>query len=111
MNKKIAGMTKKIALVMGMVLITAFLMMIIGDKIKANILKENQESQAYQEWLAENCNCLAHGRIMCPTGFELKNQSCVNEQQKTYTNLLAGCSEYNCSGKIKSWNNETGNWS
>ena len=111
MNKKIAGMTKKIALIIGMILITAFLMMMIGDKIKANIIKDNQEVQAYQEWLDENCQCINHEKIMCPSGFELKNQSCINEQENTYTNLLAGCSEYNCSGEIKLWNNETGKWS
>ena len=110
MNKKISRLVKKVSLVIAVTLIVAFLMMMVGNKIRANMIKENQESQAYQEWLDENCNCLNRERIMCPSGFELKNQSCVNEATKLYTNKLLACSEFNCSGEIKLWNNETGKW-
>jgi len=101
---------KKIALVIGMVLITAFVLMMIGDKIKSNVIKEQQLQENYSTWLAQNCKCLERNIIFCQTGFTLKNEVCINESAKTYTSVLLSCSEYNCSGEIKSWNNETNKW-
>jgi hypothetical protein len=101
---------KKIALILGMVLIIAFLLMVAGDKIKANMIKQNNEAQAYETWLAENCKCLERNRFGCMEGYVLLNKSCVNEQAKTFTNILLGCSKYDCLGEIKLWNNETEKW-
>jgi hypothetical protein len=100
----------KIALIIGMVLITAFVLMMIGDKIKANVIKQNDEMQAYETWMAQNCNCLKRDISICPIGFTMINQTCMGEFQKGYTNNLLVCSQYNCSGEIKSWNNETNKW-
>ena len=101
---------KNALLIAGISIIIIFLFMIIGDKVKANILKENQETQAYQNWLSENCDCLAHERLFCPSGFQMVNSTCINVDEKTFTNKLAGCSEYNCSGEIKNWDNDNGKW-
>ena len=100
----------KISLALGITLVVGLLLMTIGNKIKSDIIKENQEAQEYQEWLVENCDCLKRERITCPTGFEMLNQTCRNEDAGTYTNKLLICSEYNCSGEIKLWNNETEKW-
>lgn len=102
---------KNAVLVAGISLIVIFLLMIIGDEIKANAIKEIQESQAYSNQLAQNCTCLAHEKLFCNSGFELKGNRCVNESENLFTNAYAGCSEYNCSGEIKIWNNETNKWS
>ena len=101
---------KKTALILGMVLITAFLLMLIGDKIKANMVKEDNEAQAYETWLTQNCNCLERTKFGCVEGYVLLNRSCVNEQTKSFTNVLLGCSKYDCSGEIELWNNETNKW-
>lgn len=102
---------KQIIVIAGVVLITAFLLMAIGNKMRADAIKEQHAEENYSSWLAENCKCLERNIIFCPEGFILKNQSCVNEQEKTFTNKLAGCSKYDCSGEIKLWNNETNKWS
>ena len=101
---------KKIALIIGMVLITSFILMMIGDKIKANVIKQNLAEENYSTWLAQNCKCLERNIIICPTGFALVNQACINQTEKTYTNTLLACSEYNCDGENESWNSETGKW-
>jgi len=110
MDKKIGKLIKKVSLVLAATVIVAFLLMIIGEKIRSNIIKENEETQEYQEWLAENCECLVKEKIYCPTGFEIINQTCKNENEGTFTSRLIGCSEYDCSGEIKLWNNETEKW-
>jgi hypothetical protein len=101
---------KKIFLIAGITLAVALLLMVIGNKMKADIVKEKQSQENYSVWLSENCNCVARNLFSCPTGFTMKNQTCVNEAKKSYTNKLAGCSEYNCSGEIKLWNRETEKW-
>ncbi len=102
---------KNALLIAGISLIVIFLLMIIGEKIRADVVKQNQESQAYLDWMSQNCDCLAHDRLFCNPGFELKSHNCVNINEKLFTNAIAGCSEYNCSGEIKIWNNETNKWS
>lgn len=96
-------------LIAGIAVIATFLLMVIGNKMKANIIKENQEAGKYSEWLSENCNCTKHERYFCKEGFVLNETYCINEVPEI-TNRLMGCSEYDCSGEIKSWNNKTGKW-
>lgn len=101
---------KNIILIAGITLIVAFLMMLIGNKIEENIAKESQEVTAYEEWLTENCDCILKDRILCPKQFQLRNQTCVNEEKKTITSRLISCSQYNCFGEIKLFNSETKKW-
>lgn len=104
--------SKKLIQIMGVIFIitlaVALLLMFIGNQMRTNAIKENQATENYTEWLANNCNCSARDRILCPDGFELKNNVCMNKNG--YTNVLEACSEYNCSGEIKLWDNETGKW-
>jgi len=100
----------KISLVIGITLVVGLVLMVVGNKIKGDILREYQEEQLYQEWLVENCKCLARERISCPSGFQMINQTCKDESASTVTSKLISCSEYDCSGEIKSWNNETEKW-
>ncbi|VVB82483.1 Uncharacterised protein [uncultured archaeon] len=90
--------------------VVTILLMLIGNQIRSNTIKEQQDAQDYSVWLAENCNCLAHDRISCPTGFELQNKTCINKTQNVYTYKFLECSEYNCSGEIKLWDNQIGAW-
>ena len=47
------------------------------------------------EWLFDNCKCVEwNSTLECPTGFELRNRTCVNEV--AYTNALRSCSKYKC---------------
>jgi hypothetical protein len=101
---------KNVILIAGITLIVAFLMMLIGNKIEENIIKEIQEAEAYEEWLAENCDCVLKERVKCPEGFQLREQTCFNEKENSVTSRLLACSEYNCLGEIKLWNNETSKW-
>jgi hypothetical protein len=100
----------KIFLIVGITLAVALLLMTIGNKMKADAIKEKQDAENYNEWLAENCNCLVKEKITCPTGFEILDKLCYNSAKGIYTSRVIKCSEYNCSGEIKIWNNETGKW-
>jgi len=98
-------------IVIGMItIIVALSLMLIGRQITANAIKEKQKLQAYEDWLVENCTCLAKERIMCPDGFELKGNWCFNNSKNYFTNILKACSQYNCSGEIKLYNNQTQKW-
>lgn len=101
---------KRILVILGVVIITAGILFVMGSYMEANAIKEKQEAEKYNEWLAENCECLKKDRYFCREGFELKENLCVNEAEKLYTYRLIGCSEYDCSGEIKLWNNETERW-
>ncbi len=104
--------SKKLIQTMSVIFITtlavAFLLMFIGNQMRANTVKEQQSIENYTEWLANNCNCTARNEISCLNGFELENNTCMNG--KYYTNVLEICTEYKCSGKIEIWNNETEQW-
>lgn len=106
MNKKL----QKIISIAGIAVIIMSLLMVVGNKMRANAVKEKQEAEKYSEWLSENCNCTKHERFFCKEGFVLNESYCINEDANEITNKLMGCSEYDCSGEIKSWNNETGKW-
>lgn len=105
LNKKLI---KKIIVIAVITLVVAVSLMLIGNQMRANAIKEQQEKDDYEEWLANNCECLARDRIFCPEGFELKGKMCYND--KFYTSRLAACSKYDCSGEIKLFNNQTETW-
>ncbi|MEK6913786.1 MAG: hypothetical protein AABW47_03900 [Nanoarchaeota archaeon] len=101
---------KKAIVILTITLFVAVSLMLVGNKMKANAIKEQQAEEDYSAWLADNCKCLERDRIFCSEGFEIKGSLCYNEVKKIYTNRLADCSKYDCSGEIKLWNNETGKW-
>jgi hypothetical protein len=101
-NKKI----RNIIIIVGVILAVALILMLIGNKMRADAIK----AENYQDWLFENCNCLAHNHPYCSEGFKLNGTLCFNDKTKEYTTRTFGCSEYNCSGEIKVWNNITETW-
>jgi hypothetical protein len=98
----------KIFLILGIVAVITLLSFIIVNQVNANAIKEKQDTENYTEWLASNCKCLERGRVSCPFGFELKNDTCTYGTY--YTNKLLDCSKYDCSGEIKSWDDITEKW-
>lgn len=116
MNNKLKHIKKKkkgTKLIMILIALTILLIVTINVKktITINaIKKEQKEQEAYEEWLIENCECLERERILCPEGFELKNNLCKNETRKVLTNKLKACSRYNCSSEIKQFNFEIRKW-
>jgi len=109
-NKKII---RNIAIAIGITLAVGLILMLIGNKMNSNAIKSQQEAENYQDWLSETCECLAKTRHVCTlNGFEYNatRNLCVNSAEKTVTTSSMRCSEYNCSGEIKLWNNITEIW-
>jgi len=101
---------RKGILVIGIIVAVTLLVMLIGNWTRANMIKEKKEMEKYQDWLAKNCECLKKEKYSCIKGSEIIGSYCVNKTRKDYSPRLKGCSEYNCSGEIKIWNNETEKW-
>ena len=84
---------------------------LISNKIQGDAIKAQQESEAYFDWLHDNCDCLARERYYClQDNFEVEGDYCVGQKTGVVTTRVFGCSEYNCSGEIKLWNNQALNW-
>ena len=112
-NKLKNKLKRKLGIVMliaGITLITALILMLIGSQMRASVVKEKQQAEEYYEWLYENCNCLERERYYCPDDFVLNGSYCFGIKEKVYTLRIFGCSEYDCSGELKFWNNKTEAW-
>jgi len=85
---------------------------IISKNISANLVKEKQETEQYQNWLSENCECLARERYYClGDGFELvNNEYCYNKEKGLVSGKVLGCSLYSCNGQNVTWNNQNEKW-
>jgi hypothetical protein len=96
----------------GIILAFAILLIIIGNgnPMKANVIKNQQEEDNYSQWLVNNCDCVTYGKILCPDGFNLEENNTICISKTAYTSTILGCSEYNCSGQIKLWDNVTETW-
>jgi hypothetical protein len=107
MNKK----NKKIILGIGIILLIVIAGFLINQKITADAIREKIEAENYLSELADNCNCLARERYYClQEDFEVEGDYCVGQKTGVVTTRVLGCSEYNCSGEIKIWNNQTLKW-
>jgi len=61
-------------------------------------------SEDYEEdldWLSDNCDCIERERFKCTGGFEVDEERRLCFKDNTITNVLLGCSMYNCSGEIR----------
>jgi hypothetical protein len=102
---------KKIFLVVGIILLIVISGFLINKKITADAIREKQEAENYLSKLADNCDCLARERYYCLLeDFELEGDYCIGKKTGVATMRVLGCSEYNCSGEIKIWNNQTLKW-
>ena len=107
MNKK----NKKIILAVGIILLIAISGFLFYKKITADAIREKMEADNYLSDLADNCDCLVRERYYClQEDFELEGIYCVGQKTGVVTSRVLGCSQYNCSGEIKIWNNETWKW-
>ncbi len=79
-------------------------------KITAKAIEEQQLQEYYDDWLPENCDCIEKERIKCSDGFELVGSLCRNEAENTFTNVLKGCSKYECSEGNYILNQENQKW-
>jgi len=110
-NKKKLNKRKNIFLIIvGITLVVAVSLMLIGNKMRANIIKAEQEQKNYHDWLVENCECVVKDRIFCPDGFVLRDKLCYNTKIKAFANRLIGCSQYKCEEQTATWNNSTEIW-
>ena len=94
-----------------LILMLVFLVVVIivainlEKELTANAIKE-QEVQ--EEWFVDNCECIERERLKCREGFELVGRICKSEG--AWTNVLLGCSKYNCSEEIHEFNLEKEKW-
>jgi hypothetical protein len=104
-------MKNKIFLIVGIILLIVTAGFLVNKKITADAIRERIEAENYLSELAENCDCLVRERYYCPLeDFELRGIVCVGKVTGVVTPRVLGCSEYNCSGEIKVWNNQTEKW-
>jgi hypothetical protein len=111
MKNKINKKTKKIFLIVGIILLIAISGFLINKKITADAIREKMEAENYLSELSENCDCLTRERYYClQEGFEVEGNYCIGQTTGVATMRILGCSEYNCSGEIKIWNNQSLKW-
>jgi hypothetical protein len=101
---------KKIIIIGILIIGTIFSLILIQNKIKGNVVKENNEQAYSSDWLFENCECLEKQRYRCIDGYEMKGTICYNSIKRSYSSRLIGCSKYECLDKIVIWNNSSELW-
>lgn len=84
---------------------------VIKTAMNVNSVKKQEEQKIYYEWLVDNCECTEHERIFCQEGFELSESKKICVAEGKFTNVLKGCSQYNCEEEIVNWNDENKLWS
>lgn len=98
----------KILIIIGILVVMAGLLAIIL------ILRQNNSSSgglAFDDFYSdEQCRCLEHELNDCSNGFELKENVCINETLKVYTNVIKKCSKYECSGIVYEFNSDINGW-
>jgi len=111
-SRKQENKQNKIMLIVAIVLVGLVVSLYaIKLAMTANAIKIQEEQVKYYDWLVDNCKCLSHERIFCREGFELSEHKEFCRADGKITNVLKGCSEYDCSGEIVSWDEETKLWS
>ena len=61
----------------------------------------NEDYEEDLDWLSDNCDCIERERFKCSNGFEVDEERRLCFKGNEITNVLLGCSMYNCSGEIK----------
>ena|SRR3990167_5933393 len=106
-NKKL---TTALAILFFVILIAA--VFLIKSSAKNNASSNNIESSYTSDFFIDNqCICLERGIKKCSEGFELSGNLCINKDKTYFTNILLGCSKYDCSGGIYELDNKTKEWS
>ena len=75
------------------------------DKNTGNTSDEN--FSFYDE---DKCRCIERERLKCLEGFELDLENRLCRKGNEITNVILGCSEYECSGVVYEFNSENKIW-
>ena len=99
---------RNVILILAVLTIVLVVVTNVENVLVANAIMEQKEQEAYEDELVDNCDCIKRERLKCPEGFELIGRSCKRDGK--WTNVLLGCSKYNCSGEIHEFNFDTEKW-
>lgn len=72
-----------------------------------NESNSNENLSFYDE---ETCRCVERERLRCNEGFELDLENRICKNGNDITNVILGCSKYECSGTIYEFNFENETW-
>lgn len=105
---------KKMVVIVAILLIAVvavFSFILIKNAITANAIREQKQMEFYQDWLVENCECLARERYYClGDGFEIMGDYCFNAETNHASSRILGCSLYSCAEGNVTWNAEIKKW-
>lgn len=101
--------TKRIAMIAFIVVAVIVLALIIKlPPFVNNASKSSEYPSAYSE---DTCACIARERLKCPDdSWKLNVTQRFCQRGKEITNIILGCSKYECSGIFYSFNIESGKW-
>lgn len=102
---------KKLAIVLAGVFLIVFALGIFYFSNSHENKNKGEAANVSVDFFSDNqCACLERNLLDCSSGYELKENVCVNQTLKTYTNPLLKCSKYDCSGATYTFDNETDSW-
>lgn len=93
-KKKVNNKKQKFAIgsLLAIIVVLIFVVIFLSSQLNKKL-----EVKADKEWLIQNCQCIEwEGEKKCPAGFELKKDTCINDTEKKFTNVLVACSKYEC---------------
>lgn len=99
---------KNVILILAVLVAVLVIVTNVENALTANVIKEQIEQKVHEEELVDNCDCIERERWKCSGGFELIGRACKRDNE--WTNVLLGCSRYNCSGEIHKFNFDTEKW-
>jgi len=99
-------MNNKIISVILLIILIGISVYFVREMKTTNAIREAEENEKYEDWLSDNCKCLEKERIKCSEYFELIGGVCKNEEKGLFTNVLKGCSVYECSEQNVTWTGE-----
>ena len=100
------------------IILTVLLFVIILVVLLVGILKLTEKKQptglVVDDFYGDTCTCLERGLNKCLSGYELSvkwdGELCINKTLGTFTNIVKGCSKYDCSGIIYEYNFDIKFW-
>lgn len=105
---KMKRIIRNVILILAVLAIVLLIVINIRNVMVANAIKEQREQEVYQDQLVDNCDCIERERWKCSEGFELIGRACKRDGD--WTNVLLGCSKYNCSDGVHEFNFDTEKW-
>tara|TARA_Y100000296_G_scaffold84834_1_gene119212 strand:- start:2194 stop:2529 length:336 start_codon:yes stop_codon:yes gene_type:complete len=100
-------------LVLIMIIVFLLIISILFFIIKFNNINSEviDNSLFLEEFFSEdNCRCFERERLKCDEEFEFDEERRLCKKGNEVTNVLLGCSKYECSGQVYSFNFNTKEW-